>query len=126
MSDTPKTDELRDKLAGLGWNSHKDNPVADLFVEMDKLERELAEAKEKMLNNPFCSSCQELDCCVSGDGTCAMIRKYLTADETTKQRNTLAEALKSLCKAIISEEPQDITDLLKPAIAATKGGSHDS
>ena len=46
----------------------------------------------------------------------------------TKQRNTLAEALKSLCRAIISEEPCDITDLLKQsgaALAATKGGSHE-
>jgi SMC interacting uncharacterized protein involved in chromosome segregation len=41
MSDTPKTDELRDQLARLGWNPHKDKPVADLFVEMEKLEREL-------------------------------------------------------------------------------------
>jgi hypothetical protein len=48
--------------------------------------------------------------------------------DMTKQRNTLAEALKSLCRAIISEEPRDITDLLKQsgaAIAATKGGSHE-
>ena len=45
--------------------------------------------------------------------------------EARKQRNTLAEALKSLCRAIISEEPCDITDLLKQsgaALAATKGG----
>ena len=47
MSDTPRTDELRDKLARLGWNPHKDKPVADLFVEMEKLERELAEARKQ-------------------------------------------------------------------------------
>jgi predicted RNase H-like nuclease (RuvC/YqgF family) len=41
MSDTPRTDALRDKLARLGWNSYKDKPVADLCVEMDQLEREL-------------------------------------------------------------------------------------
>jgi len=90
MSEMPRTDELRDKLARLGWNPHKDNPVADLFVEMDKLEGELA--------------------------------------DMTKQRNTLAETLKSLCRAIISEEPQDITDLLKQsgsAIAAVEGGNDE-
>ena len=48
--------------------------------------------------------------------------------DMTKQRNMLAEALKSLCRAIISEEPRDITDLLKQsgaAIAATKGGDDE-
>ena len=91
----------------------------------DKHERELAEAKEKMLNNPFCASCKESNCCVSGDGTCAMIRKYLKADETTKQRDELAANLKSLCRAIISGEPREITGLLKQsglALSATKGG----
>jgi len=46
---------------------------------------------------------------------------------TREQRDALAEALKSLCRAIISEEPQDITDLFKQsraAIAAVEGGSH--
>ena len=47
--------------------------------------------------------------------------------EVQKQRNTLAEALKSLCRAIISEEPCDITDLLQSgaALADMKGGSHE-
>ena len=48
--------------------------------------------------------------------------------DMTKQRNTLAEALKSLCRAIISGEPLDITDLLKQsgvAIAAVKGGNDE-
>jgi chromosome segregation ATPase len=47
---------------------------------------------------------------------------------TREQRDALAEALKSLCKAVISDEPQDITDLLKQsgaAIVAVKGGSHE-
>lgn len=46
--------------------------------------------------------------------------------DMTKQRNTLAESLKSLCRAIISEEPCDITDLLKSgaALEATEGGSY--
>lgn len=48
--------------------------------------------------------------------------------EVTKQRDALAEALKSLCRAIISEEPHGITGLLKRSeafLAATKGGSHE-
>jgi predicted nucleic acid-binding Zn-ribbon protein len=48
--------------------------------------------------------------------------------EVTKQRDALAEALKSLCRAIISEETLDITDLFKQseaAIAAVEGGSHE-
>jgi len=49
VSETPRTDELRDKLARLGWNPHKDKPVADLFVEIEKLERELAEVLAKLM-----------------------------------------------------------------------------
>jgi ABC-type Fe3+/spermidine/putrescine transport system ATPase subunit len=48
--------------------------------------------------------------------------------EVTKQRIALAHALRSLCIAIISEEPRDITDLLKQsgaALAAVEGGSHE-
>ena len=48
--------------------------------------------------------------------------------EVTKQRDALAEALKSLCRAIISEETLDITDLFeqsRAAIAAAEGGSHE-
>jgi len=48
MSDTPRTDELRDKLVSLGWNPHKDKPVSDLFVEMDKLERKLADMTKQI------------------------------------------------------------------------------
>jgi hypothetical protein len=45
--------------------------------------------------------------------------------EMTKQRDALAEALESLCRAIISGEPREITGLLKQsglALAAVKGG----
>jgi hypothetical protein len=48
--------------------------------------------------------------------------------EVTKQRDELAASLKSMCRAIISEEPRDITDLLKQsgaALAAVEGGSHE-
>jgi hypothetical protein len=88
MSDTPRTDAA----TRMAFSGEYMVPIQ----EAQKLERELDEAKEKMINNPFCSSCKELDCCVTGDGTCAMIRKYLTADEVTKQ-----------------------------TLAATKGGQHE-
>jgi chromosome segregation ATPase len=56
-------------------------------------------------------------------------RQYLEKQlhEATKQRDALAEALESLCTAIISGHPREITGLLKQsglALAATKGGSH--
>jgi seryl-tRNA synthetase len=49
-------------------------------------------------------------------------------DALTKQRDALAGALKSLCRAIISEEPHGITGLLKQSeafLSATTGGSHE-
>ena len=30
-------------------------------------------------DNPFCEHCEEPDCCISFDGTCALIRVYLKA-----------------------------------------------
>ena len=33
--------------------------------------------RDQMRENPWCAACREPDCCVSMDGTCAMIRKYL-------------------------------------------------
>ena len=67
---------------------------------MAKLERERDEARERIKNNPWCEACSEPDCCVSGDGTCAMIRKYLLAKSVdaklatvTEQRDRLAEAV---------------------------------
>lgn len=58
--------------------------LVDSKQSTEELERDLAEAKDKMLNNPFCAACKEPDCCVSGDGTCAMIRKYLTPSQWWK------------------------------------------
>jgi hypothetical protein len=57
-------------------------------------------------------------------------RQYLEKQlrEVTNQRDALADALKSLCRAIISEETIDITDLFeqsRAAIAAVEGGSHE-
>jgi len=42
-----------------------------------KMERERNALREQMRKNPWCAACREPDCCVSMDGTCAMIRKYL-------------------------------------------------
>jgi len=35
------------------------------------------ETKVDLKDNPFCDNCKEKHCCVSLDGTCAMIRVYL-------------------------------------------------
>ena len=47
MSDTPRTDACRDKLARRGWNPHKDEPVVHLVCEMEQLERELASVRHE-------------------------------------------------------------------------------
>jgi hypothetical protein len=141
MSDTPRTDaatrmafsgeymveiEEAQKMERDLTQSKEAN--AGLMRACDNLERELDEAKERMLNNPFCSSCKESNCCVSGDGTCAMIRKYLTADETTKQRDALAEALEHMLTHGETHQPplrDTISNIALQALAATKGGQHE-
>jgi septal ring factor EnvC (AmiA/AmiB activator) len=81
----------------------------------EQLERELSEAKEtiEMLETRHGAT---------------MLCHEAQMKEITKQRDALAEDLWSLCRAIISEEPRDITDLFKQlgaALAATKGGSNE-
>jgi len=97
--------ETMSGLDGLGWPNPEDEPKTTKSMntpETDgewnriacydhpqfeqgiagfarKLERERDEARERIKNNPWCEACSEPDCCVSGDGTCAMIRKYLLA-----------------------------------------------
>jgi len=83
--------------------------------EAQKMERELADMTKQI--DPY-----ERE---AAKAAINVLKRQLA--DMTKQRNTLTEALKSLCIAIISEEPRDITDLLKQsgaAIAVTKGGSH--
>jgi hypothetical protein len=75
----------------------------------DRYERELAEAQKEIVgwNNKWQVAVE-------------------MAAIAENQRAALAHALRSLCIAIISEEPRDITDLLKQsaaAIAAVEGGS---
>jgi len=92
--------------------------TSEYMVEIEvaqKLERELTEVKNDLDFRRVLFELQEYQF--------NKVRDELA--EARKQRNTLAEALKSLCRAIISEEPQDITDLLKPAIAALEGGNDE-
>jgi hypothetical protein len=48
-----------------------------MFHHAMKMERERNALREEMRENQWCAACREPDCCVSMDGTCAMIRKYL-------------------------------------------------
>jgi predicted Zn-dependent peptidase len=57
-----------------------------------------------------------------------MIRKYLTADETTKQRDALAEALEHMLTHGETHQPplrDTISNIALQALAATKGGQHE-
>jgi len=91
----------------------------------DRHERELADKRSQINRLINVIKIRDTDK-VYSDKNCNELRDEVMA--TREQRDALAEALKSLCRAIISEEPRDITDLLKQsgaAIAATKGGSHE-
>jgi hypothetical protein len=106
MSDTPRTKAA----TRMAFSCEHMVPIE----EAQKIERELAEAKETI---------EMLE--IRHGAT--MLCHQAQMDEITKQRDELAEALKSLCRAIISEEPLDITDLhvqSAEALAAVKGGSH--
>ena len=95
-------DELADSLIAIAMLGDKhERELADMTKQIDPYEREAAKAAINVLKRELA--------------------------DMTKQRNTLTEALKSLCKAVISDEPQDITDLLKrsgAAIVDAEGGSH--
>jgi uncharacterized protein with ATP-grasp and redox domains len=76
--------------------------LADMTKQIDPYEREAAKAAINVLKRELA--------------------------DMTKQRDKLAASLKSLCRAIISGEPLDITDLhiqSAEALAATKGGSDE-
>jgi hypothetical protein len=122
MSDTPRT-KAATRMAF----------TSEYMVEIEeaqKMERELAEVKKEneMLNaiadehiTRYHETCFRLETALFGTEGDSFA-------QVAKQRDELAEALKALCRAIISEEPQDITDLLKQsgaAIAAVEGGSHE-
>jgi hypothetical protein len=112
--------EIADGLTALTMLGDKlERELADALTAIamlgDKHERELAEAKETIAMLEIRHGA-------------TMLCHQAQMDEVTKQRDALADALWSLCRAIISEEPRDITDLLKQsgaAIAAVKGGQHE-
>jgi len=101
MSETPRTDELlkgkssayNADVVGLLElsrkleieNQHAEKRIRELKQDREILRqdgerwREIANRKISIsTDNPWCSACRETDCVVSIDGTCAMIRKYLT------------------------------------------------
>ena len=107
MSDTPRT-KAATRMAF----------TSEYMVEIEeaqKMERELTEVKDDLDFRRVLFELQE--------NQFNKVRDELA--EARQQRDALAEALKALCRAIISEEPQDITDLLKQsgvAIADVEGG----
>jgi hypothetical protein len=126
----------------------------DVWVRVEtnheQLERELADAKEKLAyvdkmglrfgmmettdkpepclahvwseESDFMRIFNEWSDSIGHEARLERVEEKLT--EVTKQRDALAEALESLCTAIISGHPREITGLLKQsglALAATKG-----
>jgi chromosome segregation ATPase len=98
-----------------GWNdgfhiNTRDEAQA-LCQLLNKLEREVAEAKEQYSN---------LDDQVS---SAMMVIRGLE-----RERDRLAEALRELCETLLNDKPRDITESLYKAgdaLAAWKGGSDD-
>jgi HPt (histidine-containing phosphotransfer) domain-containing protein len=85
--------------------------MAELEKLCSTIEGELAQSKDA--NARLMSACDYLE---------------RELEEVTKQRDELAKALKSLCRAIISEEQHGITGLLKRSeafLSAVKGGQHE-
>jgi septal ring factor EnvC (AmiA/AmiB activator) len=117
MSDTPRTD----KATRMAFAGEHMVPIDDA----QKLERELAYKRSQINRLIAVIKSRDTDKAHS-DKRCNELRDELVA--TRDQRAALASALWSLCRTIISGEPQDITDLLKQsgaALAAVKGGSHE-
>jgi predicted nucleic acid-binding Zn-ribbon protein len=98
-----------------GWNdgfhiNTRDEAQA-LCQLLNKLEREVAEAKEQYSN---------LDDQVS---SAMMVIRGLE-----RERDRLAEALRELCETLLNDKPRDITESLYKAgdaLAAWKGGSDE-
>lgn len=82
MGNCVRTIEVWNRLASA--NNTEEEWITEFWALALQLERELQIANDRMLNNPWCESCKEPDCCVSGDGTCAMIRKYLSPHNLLK------------------------------------------
>ena len=136
MSDTPRTKAATrmaftsEYMVEIEEAQKLERELADMTKQIDPYEREAAKAAINVLKRELAEVKNDLDfrrgLFELQEYQFNKVRGELA--EARKQRNTLAEALKSLCKAIISEEPQDITDLLKQsgvAIAAVKGGNDE-
>jgi hypothetical protein len=98
-----------------GWNDgfhiNTKAEAEELCELLNKLEREVAEAKEQ---------CSNLDDQVS---SAMMVIRGLE-----RERDRLAEALRELCETLLNDKPRDITESLYKAgdaLAAWKGGSDD-
>ncbi len=101
--------------------------LADMKKQSDPYEREAAKAAINVLKRELAEAKETMEMLETRHGA-TMLCHQAQMDEITKQRDELAEALKSLCRAIISEEPLDITDLhvqSAEALAATKGGQYE-
>jgi folylpolyglutamate synthase/dihydropteroate synthase len=95
-----------------GWNDgfhiNTRDEAEGLCELLNKLEREVAEAKEQ---------CSNLDDQVSA---AMMVIRGLE-----RERDRLAEALRELCETLLNDKPRDITESLYKAgdaLAAWKGG----
>jgi len=133
MSNRPRTDALFERCK----NKSNIECMAELEELCRTIEEELSQSVEA--NAGLMRSCDYLereldDMTKQRDHYKAACDQYSEDEmlcklaEVTKQRDALAEVLKSLCRAIISEEPHGITGLLKRSeafLAATKGGSHE-
>jgi hypothetical protein len=147
MSNTPRTDRYELYYIETGNVSKLFNLARELESELaqskeanaglmracDNLERELADGLNALtvlgdvLDRKLADAKENIEMLEIRHGA-TMLCHQAQMDEVTKKRDELAKALKSLCRAIISEEPRDITDLLKQsgsAIAAVEGGSHE-
>jgi hypothetical protein len=98
-----------------GWNDgfhiNTRDEAEGLCELLNKLEREVAEAKEQ---------CSNLDDQVS---SAMMVIRGLE-----RERDRLAEALRELCETLLNDKPRDITESLYKAgdaLAAWKGGSDE-
>ena len=135
MSDTPRTDKATrmaftsEYMVEIEEAQKLERELADALTAIamlgDRHERELADKRSQINRLINVIKSRDTDK-VYTDKKWNELRDEVMA--TREQRDALAEALKSLCKAVISDEPQDITDLLKQsgaAIVAVKGGSHE-
>ena len=101
MNETPRTDDEEkstDKLDDQDWGQAGWRHARQLERELNEARKQRDDLADEKLNNPFCAACKETDCCISGDGTCSMIRKYqsviIEESEKLPIKNFVAEVMK--------------------------------